>query len=102
MGQFSWTSVMMIKVLIADNQPLTAAGLTSILGEKEDLMIVDQVSSRERLPELLESRKPDLLIVDYNTSGYITKDDLVAVKERSPETNVLVISSDDDKASILQ
>ena len=93
---------MMIRVLLADSQPLTAAGLTSILNEKEDLKIVGQVASRDRLPQLLENQKPDLLIVDYNTSGYITKADLLMVKERSPETNVLVISSDDDKASILQ
>ncbi|HPH47676.1 MAG TPA: hypothetical protein PKU83_11750, partial [Chryseolinea sp.] len=61
---------MVIKVLLADNQPLTAAGLTSILNEKDDLMIVDQVSSRERLSELLDKSRPNLLIVDYNTSGY--------------------------------
>jgi two-component system, NarL family, invasion response regulator UvrY len=93
---------MAIKILLADNQPLTAAGLTFILREKDDLTIVDQVSSRERLPELLEKNKPDLLIVDYNTSGYITKADLLEVKERSPQTNVLAISSDNDKTSILQ
>lgn len=92
----------MIKILLADNQPLTAAGLTSILNEKDDLFIVDQVIARERLSKLLEQHKPDLLIVDYNIAGYIAKTDLLTIKEFSPETNVLVISSDNDKASILQ
>ncbi len=93
---------MMIKVLLADNQPLTSVGLTSILNEKDDLSIVDQVIVRDRLPELLEEHKPDLLVVDYNLQDYITKTDLLTIKEYSPETNVLVISSDNDKASILQ
>lgn len=93
---------MVIKVLLADNQPLTAAGLISILTERTDLAIVDRVTTRDRLPELLEQYKPDLLMVDYDMPGYITKADLVSIKEYPPETNVLVISSDNDKASILQ
>jgi len=93
---------MAIKVLLADNQPLTAAGLTLILNEKDDLTIVDRVGSPQQLTELLKQHKPDLLIVDYNMPGYISAADLVDVKEHSPETNVLIISSDNDKASILQ
>ncbi len=92
----------MIKILLADNQPLTSAGFTSILNEKEDLSFVDHVIDRDRLPELLEEHKPDLLVVDYNLQGFVTKKDLLTIKEYSPETNVLVISSDNDKASILQ
>jgi two-component system, NarL family, invasion response regulator UvrY len=92
----------MIKILLADHQPLTAAGLHHILNTKDDVIIVDYVLSRERLAELLEQHKPELLIVDYNTSGYVTKADLLTVKENFPETNVLVISADNDKPGILQ
>lgn len=93
---------MMIKVLLADNQPLTAAGLISVLNDRTDLAIVDQVTTRDRLTELLREHKPDLLIADYDMPGYITKGDLASIKDYSPQTNVLVISSDNDKASILQ
>jgi DNA-binding NarL/FixJ family response regulator len=50
---------------------------------------------------LLEKHKPDLLITDYNLANYITPDDLKIVKEISPATNILVISADDDKGTIL-
>jgi two-component system invasion response regulator UvrY len=92
----------MIEVLLADNQPLTAAGLISVLNDGNDVTIVDHVATRERLAELLKQHKPDLLIVDYNLPGYITKADLGTIKEYSPQTNVLVVSSDNDKTSILQ
>lgn len=92
---------MAIKVLLADNQPLTSAGLTSILDGKDDLQIIDRVESSHQLASLLQKHKPDLLIADYNTPGYISKADLVEVKDHSPETNTLIISSDNDKASIL-
>lgn len=93
---------MMIKVLLADSQPLTFAGLTHILKERHDLSIVDQVATRDHLTGLLKEHKPDLLIADYDIPGYITKDDLAATKYYSPQTNVLVISSDNDKENILQ
>ncbi len=92
----------MIKVLLADNQPLTAAGLISILNQKEDLVIIDQVTAPEKLNVLLQQHKPDLLIVDYNTPNFISKTDILSIKQHSSETNVLVISSDDNKTSILQ
>lgn len=93
---------MMIKVLLADNQPLTAAGLISVLNDRSDLAIVDVVSKRDGLAKLLEEHKPDLLIADYDLPGYITKADLTTVKEYSQQTSVLVISSDNDKGSILE
>lgn len=58
--------------------------------------------SRESLPELLEKHKPDLPIVDYNMTGYVTITDLLTIREYSAETNVLIISDDGDKASIIQ
>lgn len=93
---------MPIKVLLADSQPLTSAGLRSMLKEKPDLAIVDQVSSGDHLNSLLKQHRPDLLIADYNAPGFISKNDLAAVKSHSPNTNVLVLSSDSDKESILE
>jgi len=91
-----------IKILLADNQPLTAAGLVSILAERTDMHIVSQVASRNQLATLLNQHKPELLIVDYNGNDLVTREDLMDVRENFPETNVLVISSDSDKESILQ
>lgn len=92
----------MIKVLLADNQPLTSAGMTHILGDRDDLSIVDHVTVQDQLEELLKKHRPDLLIVDYDSPGYITKSDLLTIKDHSAGTQVLVISSDNDKQSILQ
>lgn len=92
---------MQIKVLLADNQPLTSAGLRHMLLEKPDLSIVDHATSGDNLQALIKEHKPNLLIADYNLPGYISKEDLAAVKQYSPNTNVLVVSSDNNKESIL-
>jgi DNA-binding NarL/FixJ family response regulator len=90
-----------IRILLADNQPLTAAGLTQFLGASDSASIIDEVTKRELLEPLLRKHTPDLLIVDYNLNGFITRQDIHAIKNISPQTQVLIISSDDNKSNIL-
>lgn len=92
----------MIKILLADSQVLTAAGLINILSEKADLLISGEVTTSSHLEELMNRHLPDLLIVDYNIPGYISPGVLPSLRIDFPQTNVLVISSDNDKASILR
>jgi len=91
-----------ITVLIADNQALTAAGLAHFLEGHGDIRVVGFVASAEELPTLVRQHSPDVLIVDYDLDGYINQDDLAEVKNYSPGTNLLVISSSGNKAAILQ
>lgn len=91
-----------VKVLIADSQPLTAAGLIQFLESREDVKIVGIVDEATDLPTLLMDQAPDVIIVDYDLNGYIGREDLAAINKYSPDTNILVISSDNNKASVLQ
>lgn len=95
-------AMMPIRVLLADNQALTSAGLRYILDEKPDVSIVGQVTSGDHLFTLVKQHQPDLVIADYDSPGYISKIDLAAIKNYSPKTNVLVVSADNSKESILQ
>jgi len=94
--------VTQVKVLIADNQPLTTAGLIQFMESRDDVTVVGIVDDAADLPTLLMDHAPDVMIVDYDLIGYIGREDLAAVKKYSPETNILVISSDNNKAGILQ
>lgn len=94
--------VLPITVLIADNQPLTAAGIAHFLEHRGDVRVLGNVASAPDLPSLLRDLTPDVLIVDYDLDGYITRDALAEVRNHSPGTNILVISSDSNKATILQ
>ncbi|MEJ1241522.1 response regulator transcription factor [Chryseolinea sp. T2] len=89
-------------VLIADKQPLTAAGLARFLEDLGDVKVLGFVANANQLRSLIKENPPDVLIVDYNLDGYISRDDLSEVKSYSPDTNILVISSDSNKAAILQ
>jgi two-component system invasion response regulator UvrY len=91
----------MIDVLLADNQPLTSAGLRFFLAERNDMRIVDQIGQRQQLNNLIKLHQPQLLIVDYNIPDFVSIDDLKAIRDDSPSTNVLVISGDDNRMRIL-
>jgi two-component system, NarL family, invasion response regulator UvrY len=91
-----------IDAVIADNQPLTVAGLELFLCEKQAIKVVGKVRKGEELVELVEKFQPSLLIVDYNSPGYVALDDIRNAMASSSKTNVLIFSSDNNKASILE
>lgn len=90
-----------IELLIADSQPLTAVGLESYLADKQGFKVLGRVKHRDDLEKLVEKFKPDLLIADYNLPGYIGLADIKNAQAKSAKTNVLILSSDNNKASIL-
>lgn len=90
------------KILIADNQELTYAGLLAFLAGLSDYRIVGHVQKSSDLDRMIVEHRPDLLIVDYNLPSYITLDDLARVHTINPDLNTLIISADNNKNSILK
>ena len=91
---------MAIKVALADNQALTRVGLKSFIAEKKDLTLLDNIGSVDDLRQLLRKEHPQVLIVDYNLRDFISIGHLEEVNKLSPNTNILVISSDNDTSNI--
>lgn len=93
----------MVKVLLADNQHLTAAGLMHWLQNQQGYHVVGLATNKDELNTLRQKHKPDLLIADYTIiNGQLSIDDLRTSRSFSPNTNVLILSSDDDRQRILQ
>ena len=90
-----------IRILLADNQELTAAGLRHFVAGTKGIDIVEVVDDKNELGNLMAQFNPTLLIADYNLPGYISINDLKSASSRSKDTNVLIISSDNNKSSIL-
>lgn len=92
----------MTRVLLADKQPLTAAGFTYFLSRDADFEVIGEVRDREDFADVLEKHKPELLVADYNVPEYLTIADLAEVRHHSPVTNILIISSDNNQPQILE
>lgn len=89
-----------IKVALADKQALTRVGLRSFINEKKDLNLLDDVDSMEDLRDVLKTEQPQVLLVDYNLRDFVSINDLREVNELSPNTKILIISSDNDRSNI--
>lgn len=91
-----------VNILLADNQPLVVAGLRAFLAERADCRISGQVSRADDLLDDVKKHQPDLLIADYTIPGYVTIQHLADTIKEVNRLNVLLISSDNDKSSILK
>jgi DNA-binding NarL/FixJ family response regulator len=91
-----------IKVALADKQALTRVGLKSFIKEKTDLDLLEEVNSLQDLIETLKNHQPQVLLIDYNLRDFISIKDLREARKLSPNTRILVISSDNNKANIFE
>jgi len=89
-----------IKVALADKQALTKVGLKSIINNRKDLQLLNDINSLEDLRSILQSEQPQVLLVDYNLRDFVSISDLREVKTLSPDTKILAISSDNDRSNI--
>jgi DNA-binding NarL/FixJ family response regulator len=89
-----------IKIVIADAQYLIRLGLTCLLSKDERFKVVGEASNSRELRQVIAKTKPDVLIFDYHQPNYFDIDDLIAVKNVSPKTHALIISSDEDRDNV--
>ncbi len=90
----------MIKIVIADTQYLIRVGLRNLLSSEKEFKIVGEALNSEELYHVVKDNQPDVVIFDYNNAKNFVLEDIGMVKTISPNTNFLIISSDDNKANI--
>lgn len=64
------------------------------------MVIVDAVLSEPKLWEKLEHHQPDVLITDFNTSGFLTLEHLKRISTSFKTTQVLLITSEVDRDNL--
>lgn len=88
-------------ILLADSQPLTAAGIRFLVESNPEAEIIGTIEDASRIGEITRELKPDLLIADYNIPNYLSLEKLEGVITHT-HVNTLVISSDNNQQSIRQ
>lgn len=90
----------MITITIADSQYLTRRGLKQVLTQRQGFRVVAELTTEEELLKHLQTAPPDVLILDYNQPRHFSPDTIPKVKKYAPQTEVLVITADDEKERI--
>jgi DNA-binding NarL/FixJ family response regulator len=92
----------MIKYAIVDDHDIFRFGLKSILNEDHDLKLVFEASSGVGIDTLLTSKKPDVLIIDFQMPGRSGLDILKEIRKSNDTIKVLVLSMHHEEPRILQ
>lgn len=91
-----------IRILLADAQYLTRAGLGELIKGQEELELVGEALNSVQLFEQIAKMRPDLVIFDYNSPGRFSLEDLRKLTIMPSVPNLIVISRDRNKNNIFQ
>ena len=89
-----------LKVLIADDHPLMLAGVRRALERSESIEIVGEARSGPELLDMIERRRPSLVLMDLRMPGASGSDCVEQVRDRWPDIKVVVLSACEDQTSI--
>lgn len=87
----------MIKICIADNQPVVHYGLNSYFKGNSDIQIVSDVTDFESVVDAIKSKSFDILVVDLELEGISSINDLKGFIKDYPETKVVVYTNLSEK-----
>jgi DNA-binding NarL/FixJ family response regulator len=80
------------RVLIVDDHPMTRAGLVHVINHQPDMIVCGEAESAGRALDILESSRPDLLLIDITLPGKSGLELIKDVKAMQPELLMLVVS----------
>ena len=84
-----------IRILIADDHPMVAEGIESILESYEDLCVVGIAPDGKVAIDLADELRPDVVLMDLNMPGMGGLPATEIMLERQPELRILILSMHD-------
>ncbi|MBB6693148.1 response regulator transcription factor [Cohnella xylanilytica] len=91
---------MTMRIVIAEDHPMFRAGVRGLLATTDDLEVVGEAATGEEAVKLAEELRPALVLMDIRMPGMNGIEATRAIKERLPETEVLVLTMFRDDQSV--
>ena len=95
-----------LKILVADNQAFTRAGIIKILLEHfSPNLLIEKIRNKDELFKRMLEIKPQILIIDFDLFDFDLHNDLPEIKNIAPNTKILALSdnrSPDDLLKVLE
>jgi DNA-binding NarL/FixJ family response regulator len=88
-------------VLIVEDHPVVAEGLSSLLGDFPDLAIVGCVASVAGVVAVMGEISPGVAVVDFHLPDGTGADVADRIRARSPSTAIVFLSADDSDEILL-
>ncbi|MEO1148876.1 MAG: response regulator transcription factor [Cyanobacteria bacterium J06638_22] len=92
----------MIRLLLADDQPLFRQGLAGLLSLEDDLEVVGEANHGEEAIALAENLQPDIILMDVRMPLCDGVQATQAIHTRYPWIRILVLTTFDDDEYVFQ
>ena len=90
-----------MKVLIVDDHPIVLAGCLALLGQAEDMEMLEARDARTALEIFLDDQ-PDVAVIDVNLPDVSGFELVRRLLSRCPSARILIFSTNDDSAFAAQ
>src|SRR5271156_4234138 len=85
-----------LRVLIVDDHPLLRKGVSQLIDQEKDLVVVGEAEDAHKAITAIEKTKPDVALIDISLSGTSGIELLKNIKVRFPKLKMLVLSMHDE------
>jgi len=92
----------MTTIVLADDHHVMRQGLRALLEAEPDFYIVGEASDGREAAQLVERLQPDVLVLDLMMPGLSGLEVTRQVRQRSPQTRVVILSMYANKAYVLE
>ncbi len=82
-----------IRVFLADDHPVVRQGLRTFLESRDGIDVVGDAGDGEAAVAAVERLRPDVVLMDLVMPGLSGVDAIARIREHSPETRVVVLTS---------
>jgi DNA-binding NarL/FixJ family response regulator len=89
-----------MRVLIVDDHPVTRDGLKTAFGVSDEIDVVGEAASGEEAVRAVEEHTPDIVFMDVRMPGMNGIEATRLIRERHPETRVILFTIDESRASL--
>jgi DNA-binding NarL/FixJ family response regulator len=83
----------MIRILVVDDHAILCEGLSLILGQQDDIVVVGSAKDGIEARQLVEELSPDVVLMDVRMPGGDGIEATEAIKRAHPEVKVLILST---------
>lgn len=91
----------LIRVIIVEDYKLTRVGLRSTINEFENIQVTGEAEDAIKGLEIIEREKPEVVLMDLGLPEMNGIEATQKVKEVSPETKVIILTSHDREEEVL-
>jgi two-component system, NarL family, response regulator NreC len=94
--------MMSVQILIADDHKLMREGLSSLLGQQADIVVVAQANNGREAVQLAEKHRPDVVVMDVSMPDLNGIDATRQIIARTTKTKVIALSMHSDRQFVTE